>query len=173
MFFSICGSFSFLCCFLPHTLYSVRDMCTQHREPEKSRKFMNQHGNWISYYLLPTPLLCTSDFWLVTVFVPFLEETGLKLLYCSEVNLHKNLLWYLWPRSSHLIVVSSCHSFKLPLALLFQWHLFYPVCAETLSSVKRGFMTTAIQGLHTVKQDNNFTWDMGLVSCFKHRLSPI
>lgn len=56
-----------------HIIFCQRHV-HQHREPEKSRKFMNQHGNWISCYLLPTPLLYTSDFWLVTVFVPFLEK---------------------------------------------------------------------------------------------------
>lgn len=45
MFFSICGSFSFLCCFLPHTLYSVKDMCISTGSLKNLENFVNQHGN--------------------------------------------------------------------------------------------------------------------------------
>lgn len=146
----------------------------QHREPEKSRKFCEP--TWKLNFLLPASHSSTLYFRFLighcVCTIPW-KEIGLKLLYYSEVNLHENLLWYLWLRSSHLIVVSSYHSFKLPLALLFQWHLFYPICSDILSSIKPGFMITAIWGLDTIKNYSNFIWDIGLVSSFKYQLSPI
>lgn len=157
--------------FSSHFVFCQRHV-HQHREPEKSRKFCKP--TWKQNFLLPashSSVLHISDWSLCLCHS--LKRDGLKWLYCLEVNLHENLLWYLWPRSSHLIVVSSCHSFKLPLVLIFQWHLFYPICSDILSSIKLGFITIAIRGLPTVRNYINFIWDIGLVSPFKYQLSPI
>lgn len=67
-------------CFLPYTLYFVRDMLTSTGNLRNPENLFNQHGNWISYHLLPIPH--TSEFWLITVFVPFLAKR-LALTCCS------------------------------------------------------------------------------------------
>lgn len=89
------------------------------------------------------------------------KETGLKFLYCLEVNLHRNFWWHVWPGSSHRTTASSCQSFKLPLALLFRWHLFLPSCSLLCYPEQcetEPYDHTAIQGygLLTVKEWQQF-----------------
>lgn len=124
---SVYGSFSSLRCFLPYSLWSVRDSAYSTGKPEKIPAFGNNKKpnslspasqSLTSYYFrcLIGHCLCTSQAMILAL-----------LAVLPKSQFAANLLWLVWPGCSHLLLASSGHVIRLPLHffLLFSvtWYL--------------------------------------------------
>lgn len=131
MLFSICGNFSSLCCFLPHTLYSVRDMRTSTGSLKNPKNLFSQYGNWIShsstlyFRFLIVHCLCLLAKRLALSCCTAQKSISLET-FCGRCDLDH-------PISSWPVIASS-----------FPWlfsfsdiSFFYPIlCSDTLSQYK-------------------------------------